>query len=91
MAEIHLSEQDRKFIDEQVGAGIYKNADDVVAAGLRLLDSKEGKLVELRRLVQEGLDDVEAGRLHYYESGDDLLKDIKRMAVERNIKTGTDN
>ena len=52
MTEIHLSEQDRAFIDEQVGAGIYKSADEVVAAGLRLLGSEEGKLVELQRLIQ---------------------------------------
>ncbi|WP_320199388.1 type II toxin-antitoxin system ParD family antitoxin [Agrobacterium sp. rho-13.3] len=89
MAEIHLSEQDRAFIDEQVSAGIYRSADDVVAAGLRLLGSEEGKLVELQRLIQEGLDDVEAGRVHRYGSADEFLNDIKRMAKERQMKTGT--
>ncbi|CDZ56134.1 type II toxin-antitoxin system ParD family antitoxin [Neorhizobium galegae] len=89
MAEIHLSDEDRDFIEEQVKAGIYKDADEVVAAGLRLLGSKEGKLVELQRLIQEGIDDVEAGRVHHYASGEDLLNDIKRMSAERKQKTGT--
>jgi antitoxin ParD1/3/4 len=87
MIEIHLSEQDRAFIEEQVNAGRYKDADAVVAAGLRLLGSGESKLAELQRLIQEGLDDVEAGRVHYYEAGEDLLNDIKRMAAEQK-KTG---
>ncbi len=87
MTEIHLSEQSRAFIDEQIRAGIYRNVDDVVAAGLRLLGSEEGKLVELQRLVQEGLDDIEAGRVHHYASGDDLLADIKRLARERGLNT----
>ncbi len=87
MTEIHLSEQDRAFIQEQVSAGRYKDADSV-AAGLRLLGSGEGKLAELQRLIQEGLDDVDAGRVHYYETGEGLLNDIKRMAAEQK-KTGT--
>ncbi|KAB1085925.1 type II toxin-antitoxin system ParD family antitoxin [Neorhizobium galegae] len=89
MTEIHLSDEDRDFIEEQVKAGIYKDVDEVVAAGLRLLGSKEGKLVELQRLIQEGIDDVEAGRVHHYASGEDLLNDIKRMSAERKHKTGT--
>jgi antitoxin ParD1/3/4 len=89
MTEIHLSDEDRDFIEEQVKAGIYKDVDEVVAAGLRLLGSKEGKLVELQRLIQEGIDDVEAGRVHQYASGEDLLNDIKRMSAERKQKTGT--
>ncbi|CDN47223.1 type II toxin-antitoxin system ParD family antitoxin [Neorhizobium galegae] len=89
MTEIHLSDEDRDFIEEQVKAGIYKDVDEVVAAGLRLLGSKEGKLVELQRLIQEGIDDVEAGRVHHYASGEDLLNDIKRMSAERKQKTGT--
>ncbi len=33
MTEIHLSDQDQAFIDEQVKDGRYKSADDVIAAG----------------------------------------------------------
>lgn len=35
MTEIHLSEQHKAFIEEQVKAGTYKDADEVIAAGLQ--------------------------------------------------------
>jgi len=89
MSEIHLSQKDRDFIEAQVKAGIYKDADAVVAAGLQLLNSKEGQLMEEQRLIQTGLDDVAAGRIHQYVSGEDLLADIRQMAAERMQKTGT--
>lgn len=84
MPEIHLSEQDEKFIEEQVAAGIFKDADAVVSAGLRLLGSNEGKLVELQRLIQEGLDDVEAGRVVEFSTADDLTAHIIKLAGEQN-------
>ncbi|QSZ56363.1 type II toxin-antitoxin system ParD family antitoxin [Rhizobium sp. ZX09] len=84
MPEIHLSEQDEKFIEEQVAAGVYSDADAVISAGLRLLGSDEGKLVELQRLVQEGLDDVEAGRVMEFSTADDFTAHIVKLAEERN-------
>ena len=81
MTDIHLSDQDRAFIEDQVQTGIYESADAVVAAGLRLLGSKEGKVMELQRLLQEGLDDVEAGRVYEYGTSEDLLKDIQQMTA----------
>ncbi|QTK79043.1 type II toxin-antitoxin system ParD family antitoxin [Agrobacterium tumefaciens] len=84
MPDIHLSEQDEKFIEEQVAAGIFKDADAVVSAGLRLLGSNEGKLVELQRLIQEGLDDVEAGRVMEFSTADDLTAHIIKLAGEQN-------
>ncbi|SCX29822.1 putative addiction module antidote protein, family [Agrobacterium sp. DSM 25558] len=87
MTEIHLSEQDRKFIDEQVKAGVYRDADAVVHASLRLLNSDEGRKAELQRLIQVGLDDVAAGRVHHYDSEEDFLKDIRALSAQQ--KTGT--
>ncbi|MCZ7855726.1 type II toxin-antitoxin system ParD family antitoxin [Agrobacterium salinitolerans] len=84
MPEIHLSEQDEKFIEEQVAAGIFKDADSVVSAGLRLLGSNEGKLVELQRLIEEGLDDVEAGRMMEFSTAEDLTAHIIKLAGEQN-------
>lgn len=88
MTDIHLNDRDKAFIDEQIEAGIYKDADEAVAAGLRLLGSKEGKLAELKRLIQEGYDDVEAGRVYTYASGQEMLADIKRMAAEEEKAAG---
>jgi antitoxin ParD1/3/4 len=83
MTEIHLTEEDRAFVEDLVGNGIYKDADAVVAAGLRLLGSDEGKFVELQRLIQEGLDDVEAGRVVSFDNADDMTAHILEMAKER--------
>ncbi len=53
MPEIHLSEQDEKFIEEQVAAGIYSDADAVIHASLQLLSSDEGRLAELWKMIHE--------------------------------------
>ena len=86
MPEIHLSEQDEKFIEEQVAAGIYSDADAVIHASLQLLSSDEGKRAALQLLIQEGIDDAEAGRVHRYTSQDEFLSDIKRVSAQQ--KTG---
>lgn len=88
MTEIHLSEQDQKFIDEQVKAGVYRDADEVIHASLRLLNSKEGKKAALQSLIQEGLDDVKAGRVHRYASDEDFLNDIRQLSAQQKVGTG---
>lgn len=70
-----------------VEAGFYKNADAVVAGSLRLLQQKDDKFFELQRLIQEGLDGAEAGRVHRYGSAEEMLSEIKQMSTEK--KTGT--
>ncbi len=87
MPEIHLSEQDEKFIEEQVAAGVYSDADAVIHASLQLLSSEEGKRAALQLLIREGIDDAEAGRVHRYASQDEFLADIKRVSARQ--KTGT--
>lgn len=44
------------FIRGQISAGRYKNASEVVRAGLRLLEDEESKLLALRKAIQEGLE-----------------------------------
>jgi antitoxin ParD1/3/4 len=87
MTEIHLNEHDKAFVENLVKKRVYRDADEAVAAGLRLLGSEEGKFIELKRLIQEGLEDVTAGRVHRYDSAEEMLADIKRMSAARN--TGT--
>ena len=42
------------FIKNIISAGRYKNASEVVRAGLRLLEEEENKIIALRKAVQEG-------------------------------------
>jgi antitoxin ParD1/3/4 len=62
---IDLPEPLDAFIQAQVGAGDYRDAADVVQAGLRLLKSQTeaqtAKLERLRAAIQVGLDELERG------------------------------
>ncbi|WP_377295618.1 type II toxin-antitoxin system ParD family antitoxin [Rhizobium sp. SGZ-381] len=82
MTEIQLSDEDRAFIEAKLRSGVYKSAEDVVRAGLRLLKRQENEAEELRRLVGQGLEDLEAGRLHEYATASDLLQDVRQRAAD---------
>lgn len=53
---ITLSEHFEAFVEEQVAAGRYGNASEVIRAGLRLLEERDAKLEALRRAIIEGLE-----------------------------------
>ncbi len=76
-----LGEQEAAFIESQLKDGVYRNADEVMRAGLRLLESKEGKLAELRRMIDEADQQIADGNFIVVEAGDDLTQSI--------IKRGT--
>jgi antitoxin ParD1/3/4 len=44
------------FIKSRISSGRYKNASEVIRAGLRLLEDEENKIIALREAIQEGLD-----------------------------------
>ena len=63
------------FVEKEVQSGAYSTASEVVRDALRLhkarTDQDARKLERLNRLIQEGIDDIEAGR--YVElDGDEL-------------------
>ncbi|MBA4305071.1 MAG: type II toxin-antitoxin system ParD family antitoxin [Sphingobacteriaceae bacterium] len=43
------------FVQDQLTSGRYKNASEVIRAGLRLLEYEEDKVRALRTAIQEGL------------------------------------
>jgi len=51
------------FIKSRISTGRYKNASEVVRAGLRLLEEEENKIMALRESIQEG---IESGIAHDY-------------------------
>ena len=50
-----------RFIEHLVGAGRYKNASDVMQAGLRALEREEADLAELLARIAVGLDQLDRG------------------------------
>jgi antitoxin ParD1/3/4 len=53
---ISLGDHFENFIDSRVTTGRFKNASEVVRAGLRLLEEEESKIVALKAAIKEGFD-----------------------------------
>jgi antitoxin ParD1/3/4 len=44
------------FVENRILEGRFKNASEVIRAGLRLLEEEENKVIALRTAIQEGID-----------------------------------
>lgn len=53
---ISLGDHFEHFVDDKVSAGRFKNASEVIRAGLRLLEEEEAKIIALRKAIDEGFD-----------------------------------
>ena len=53
---VSLGNYFEEFVDSKVAQGRYKNASEVIRAGLRLLEEEEQKFYALRKAIQEGID-----------------------------------
>ena len=45
-----------RFVQDRLSSGRFKNASEVIRAGLRLLEDEENKVIALRNAIQEGMD-----------------------------------
>ena len=53
---VSLGNYFEKFVDESVSEGRFKNASEVIRAGLRLLEEEESKIVALKKAIHEGIE-----------------------------------
>ncbi len=53
---ISLGDHFESFVDNRVSTGRFKNASEVIRAGLRLLEEEESKIVALKNAVEEGIE-----------------------------------
>jgi antitoxin ParD1/3/4 len=63
---VNLTERLHQFVEEEIEAGRYRNASEVLRAGLRLLEQQrreeQEKLALLRSLASEAFDQLDQGR-----------------------------
>jgi antitoxin ParD1/3/4 len=53
---VALGDHFENFVDEKISEGRFKNASEVIRAGLRLLEDEEIKIKILREALQVGID-----------------------------------
>ena len=68
------------FVDAEVASGAYRDAVLAAAVDLREQRREAEKVERFKALIQEGLDDLEAGR---YETVDDVGAWLDQIEAER--------
>ena len=76
---ISLGNHFENFIEHTIVNGRFKNASEVVRAGLRLLEDEEDKIIALRHAIKEGL---ESGRAENFDQKKHLA--LLKASVKRN-------
>ena len=74
---VALGDYFEQFVDDKVSTGRFKNASEVIRAGLRLLDEEESKVIALKEAIGEG---INSGLAKSFEAKKHLakLKSAKR-------------
>jgi antitoxin ParD1/3/4 len=67
-----------QFVSSQVSAGRYKNAGEVIRAGLRLLENEETKAIALKKAIQAGLNSPRVENFNFDENLINLKADKRK-------------
>ncbi len=73
---ISLGDHFESFIEHSLSEGRFKNASEVVRAGLRLLEEDENRLLVLKSVIQEG---INSGRARNF----DPIKHLRVLKTKR--------
>lgn len=82
---VSLTPELERFVKEQVDAGRYQTASEVVREGLRMLLERKEAIASLNRKIERGLADADAGRLH---SPDEARAILNARRKARGAATG---
>ena len=78
---ISLGDHFEDFVDNSVSAGRFKNASEVIRAGLRLLEEDEIKIVALKNAIEEG---IESGMAKNFNA----KKHLENLKLAKRKKNG---
>jgi antitoxin ParD1/3/4 len=53
---VSLGDYFEDFVEDRITKGRYKNASEVIRAGLRLLEEEENRISALKDAIREGMD-----------------------------------
>lgn len=75
---VSLGDHFEDFVDERVSTGRFKNASEVIRAGLRLLEEEENKIIALKKAIAEGIKSGAAKNFNAKKHLDTLKVNKKR-------------
>ena len=86
---ISLSSEIEKFIESQVESGKYSSAEEVIVAGIRLLEEREriykGRFEELKREIMLGVEASERGEV---VDGETVFSQLQQKLQQRRNRAG---
>jgi len=74
---VRLTQRDKEFVEQQVEAGLYDNAEEVVSAGLKALDSEDYKKSQLLHQIDAADDQFARGEFLTLTTAQELAESIK--------------
>ena len=78
---ISLGDHFEIFVDKKVSTGRFKNASEVIRAGLRLLEEEEAKVAVLQKAIKDG---INSGIARNFDANKHLAK--LKSARRKNVK-----
>ena len=80
---LSLAPETEKLISAQLASGRYQSADELILAGLQLLDERERRLEQLRQQIEVGAEQIVRGRVTDGEEVFDRLLNKLHQKSER--------
>ena len=84
---VSLTPELEEYVHDKVQTGRYNSASEVVREGLRLLEEqdqlKQIRIEELKKKIQVGLEDADAGRVRKFDAGKIMAKVTEALAAEK--------
>lgn len=69
MPNVHLTEQMRAYVEDQIRSGTYANVSEVVRAGVRMLMERDGarRFYVLKTNLEQAVQEAETGEFEQFD------------------------